>query len=214
MRFNYAITTPWALFLSLFTASVVSFSCPLLDRYNALGDHRSVLQTLLVAVIAPAAAPPANAIESNDSHAAVPTFAVDGNFDCLLDLPPITPGCVRLYLVCRHGQTENNRLHLVQGARVDPPINRNGYEQALRLGMAVSRLTRSASHGALPHLAVQLRLCRARESAEVAIATASSQSTTGTPTGESMSKNGELPSLQEVDFGLLEGKDSSSLRWK
>ena len=215
MRFNYAITTPWALFLSLFTASVVSFSCPLLDRYNALGDRRSVLQTLLVAVIAPAAAPPANANESNDSHAAVPTFAVDGNFDCLLDLPPITPGCVRLYL-CRHG-TENNRLrlHLVQGARVDPPINRNGYEQALRLGMAISRLTRSASRGALPHLSVHSRLCRARDTAEVAIATASSRSTTGTSTDESMFKiYGELPSLQEVDFGLLEGKDSSSLRWK
>ena len=193
--------------MSLFTASVVSFSCPLLDRYNALGDRRSVLQTLLVAVIAPAAAPPANANESNDSYAAVPTFAVDGNFDCLLDLPPITPGCVRLYL-CRHGQTENNRLHLVQGARVDPPINRNGYEQAQRLGMAVSRLTRSASRGALPHLAVHSRLCRARETAEVAVATASSQSITGTPTDGSMFKiYGELPSLQEVDFGSLEGKD-------
>ena len=194
-------------FLSLFAASVVSFSCPLLGRYNSLGDRRSVLQTWLVATLAPAAAPPANANESSDSYAAVPTFAVDVNFDCLLDLPPITPGCVRLYL-CRHGQTENNRLHLVQGARVDPPINRNGYEQALRLGMAVSRLTRYASRGALPHLAVHSRLCRARETAEVAIATASSQSTTGTPTDESMFKiHGELPSLQEVDFGSLEGKD-------
>jgi len=207
MRFNSAIATPWALYLSLFTASVVSFSCPLLDRYNALGDRRSVLQTLLVAVLAPAAAPPANANESGDSYAAVPNSAVDGNFDCLLDLPPITPGCVRLYL-CRHGQTENNRLHLVQGARVDPPINRNGYEQAQRLGMAVSRLTRYASRGALPHLAVHSRLCRARETAEVAIATASSQSTTGTPTDELMFKiYGELPTLQEVDFGSLEGKD-------
>ena len=32
------------------------------------------------------------------------TLQADGNYDCLLDLPPITKGCVRVYL-CRHGQT-------------------------------------------------------------------------------------------------------------
>ena len=32
------------------------------------------------------------------------TVQADGNYDCLLDLPPITKGCVRVYL-CRHGQT-------------------------------------------------------------------------------------------------------------
>ncbi|KAL3796508.1 hypothetical protein ACHAW5_004410 [Stephanodiscus triporus] len=219
MRLNPAIYAPWALYLSLFIpSSVASFLCPLLARYkqqldnhNPRGERRSVLQTLLVAVLAPAAAPPANAIELGDS-ATVPTFAVDGNFDCLLDLPPITPGCVRLYL-CRHGQTENNRLHLVQGSRVDPRINQFGYEQAQRLGMAVSRLTKYASRGAFPHLAVHSKLCRARETAEVITATASSQSTTGSPTTETMFKlYGELPSLQEVDFGSLEGRDVNYFR--
>jgi probable phosphoglycerate mutase len=220
MRFNPAIAAPWALYLSLFTpSSVASFSCPLLARYkqqldndNARGERRSVLQTILVAVLAPAVAPPANAIELGDSYATVPTFAVDGNFDCLLDLPPITPGCVRLYL-CRHGQTENNRLHLVQGARIDPRINPFGYEQAQRLGMAVSRLTKYASRGAFPHLAVHSKLCRARETAEVVTATASSQCATGSPTTETMFKiYGELPSLQEVDFGSLEGRDVKMMK--
>merc|ERR1719203_1819503 len=94
----------------------------------------------------------------------------------MIDLPPITPGCVRLYL-CRHGQTENNRLHLVQGARIDPSINGNGLEQAQRLGMAVSRLIKSISiPGAVPKLAVHSNLRRARETAEVLTSTAASQS--------------------------------------
>ena len=59
------------------------------------------------------------------------------NLQCLADLPPITPGCARIYL-CRHGQTENNRLRKVQGARVDPSLNAYGAEMALRIGMALS----------------------------------------------------------------------------
>eukprot|EP00956_Cyclotella_meneghiniana_P001722 scaffold1876_cov58-Cyclotella_meneghiniana.AAC.1 len=74
---------------------------------------------------------------ANDS-----TAMMQPDFGCLLDLPPLTPDCARIYL-CRHGQTENNRLHLVQGARVDPPINENGREQAKRLGTAISRLMAS-----------------------------------------------------------------------
>ncbi len=57
--------------------------------------------------------------------------------DCLLDLPPCPENYVRIYL-CRHGQTENNRLHLVQGARINPPINEVGQQMAARIGQALS----------------------------------------------------------------------------
>lgn len=68
-----------------------------------------------------------------------PVQALDQSItDCLLDLPPKPPGVVRLYL-CRHGQTENNRLLIVQGSRVDPPLNTNGVLMAERLGAALYR---------------------------------------------------------------------------
>ncbi|KAL3816757.1 hypothetical protein ACHAXA_004909 [Cyclostephanos tholiformis] len=207
MTSTHAIAALAALLFLVSPASVVSFSCPILDQksaiVNARGERRKFLQTLLVAVLATGATPPLNAIESGDSDAVVATLPVDGNFDCLLDLPPITPGCVRLYL-CRHGQTENNRLHLVQGARVDPPINHNGFMQAQRLGMAVSRLSKSASRGAFPQLAVYSKLRRARETAEIVTATARDASV--------FKMYGELASLQEVDFGSLEGKNVKNFK--
>mmetsp|Transcript_16418 Transcript_16418/g.37999 ORF Transcript_16418/g.37999 Transcript_16418/m.37999 type:complete len:222 (-) Transcript_16418:495-1160(-) len=60
------------------------------------------------------------------------------DLDCLKDLPPIPNDCIRIFL-CRHGQTENNRLRIVQGARVDPPLNINGNAQATNLGFALAR---------------------------------------------------------------------------
>ncbi|KAL7543100.1 hypothetical protein ACHAXR_012419 [Thalassiosira sp. AJA248-18] len=153
---------------------------------------------------------PANALDNDDPSTrstALPSFDT-GNFDCLLDLPPITPGCARLYL-CRHGQTENNRLKLVQGARVDPSINRNGYEQAQRLGMAVSKLTKSSTaRGAVPTLAVHSNLRRARETAQVVTSTVSSQSSKDS----TLKIFGEQSSLGEVDFGSLEGIDVKYFR--
>lgn len=165
-------------------------------------DRRSFLKNApsLVGLVI---ATPANAIESIESN---PAPLAAGDYDCLLDLPPITPGCARLYL-CRHGQTENNRLNLVQGARVDPPLNDNGREQARRLGLAISRL--EGSNGAAPRLAVHSRLRRARETAEVLAATASSQSTAKKPT---LKVVGEVASLGEVDFGGLEGMGVESFR--
>ena len=78
-------------------------------------ERREFLQksaSLTIGLVA--ASSQANDIENADlsfSDVADYTSApiTTGNFDCLLDLPPITPGCVRLYL-CRHGQTEYNRL--------------------------------------------------------------------------------------------------------
>ncbi len=155
-----------------------------------------------------AANPRVNAIESDAYSTSNPV--IGGNFDCLLDLPPITKGCARLYL-CRHGQTENNRLHLVQGARVDPPINERGHEQARRLGLAVSKLLLSSNHDTIPHLAVHSKLRRARETAEVLTSTASSHSTASFNDSK-LKVFGELPYLQEVDFGSLEGKDVNSCK--
>jgi len=60
------------------------------------------------------------------------------DYDCLMDLPPLPDDQVRVYLI-RHGQTENNRLRKVQGARVDPPINTNGIIQATNAGKALSK---------------------------------------------------------------------------
>lgn len=61
------------------------------------------------------------------------------NFNCLSNLPPIPPDHVRIYL-CRHGQTEYNRLKLIQGARTDAPLNDTGMKQATRLGKVLSHL--------------------------------------------------------------------------
>jgi hypothetical protein len=133
----------------------------------------------------------------------------DGNFDCLLDLPPVTPNCARLYL-CRHGQTENNRLHLVQGARVDPPLNDNGYKQAKRLGMAISRLSYGSSDRVgIPSVLAHSKMLRARETAETLLNAASNSWKSTTP---QLKLLGEVPALGEVDFGSLEGTDAKAAR--
>ncbi|KAL9181364.1 hypothetical protein ACHAXT_010169 [Thalassiosira profunda] len=151
-------------------------------------------------MLAVTTATPALAIEGT---ASATTFAT-GNFDCLLDLPPVTQGCVRMYL-CRHGQTENNLLKKVQGARVDPPINQNGQEQAQRTGLAVYRLLKSSrDRAAVPTLAVHSKLRRAKETAQLLTTTANSQSTRGN--GPTIKIYGELSSLGEVDFGAFEGQ--------
>ena len=132
-----------------------------------------------------------------------------GDYDCLLDLPPVTPGCARLYL-CRHGQTENNRLHLVQGARVDPPINDTGFEQARRLGMAISRLSSASSNGsAIPSIVAHSKMQRARMTAETLTSIASKSWSSTTPQPKLV---GAIPSLGEVDFGSLEGTDSKKAK--
>ena len=170
-------------------------------------ERRSFLASMAGLV---ATSTPANAISSLESFESPPIST--GNFDCLLDLPPVTSGCARLYL-CRHGQTENNRLRIVQGARVDPPINRNGHEQAQRLGLAVARLLAASSSSkieyAVPKYIVHSKLQRARETAEELLRT-SSQYTTNN--GSALKIYGELPSLGEVDFGSLDGTDEKSFR--
>lgn len=185
--------------------------------HNDCSERRSFLaKSASVVGIVTTGTPPTSAIEIDPASTIPSAPFATGNFEGLLDLPPITPGCVRLYL-CRHGQTENNRLHLVQGARVDPSINGNGYEQAQRLGTAVARLTNSSGgggqSGVVPKLAAHSKLRRARETAEVLTSTAASSHSTAVGNKESNMKiYGEVPSLGEVDFGSLEGTDVESFR--
>jgi phosphohistidine phosphatase SixA len=86
------------------------------------------------------------------------------------DLPPLdTANKVRV-LVCRHGETENNRLQLIKGARVDAPINERGQAQAVRLGQALSALlmlTTMADDNE-PLLILHSPMIRARQTAQLA----------------------------------------------
>ncbi len=222
MRFDCIKANPWVLVYSLLlSVSTYSIAPPepkcvqrASHHHHDVGEGRrafleksaSSVSSCLIAAESPIKN--VNAIELDPYSTSSSTPLTGGNFDCLLDLPPITKGCARLYL-CRHGQTENNRLHIMQGARVDPPINGRGQEQAQRLGTAVSRLIlSSATRDVAPKLAVHSKLRRARETAEVLTYTASTQSMKPTAIG----RYGELTCLQEVDFGSLEGKDVESCR--
>jgi len=175
------------------------------DGYDGRGYERRSFLTKTASIVGLATMAPTIAI-AKESSLATATPPLDsnsfapGNYNGLLDLPPLTPGCVLLYL-CRHGQTENNRLGLVQGSRVDLSLNRNGNEQARRLGLVVSRLKGCDD---VPKVAVHSNLCRARETVEMFTSTASATAKDKNPT---LKIYGELPSLEEVDFGSLEGKD-------
>ena len=112
--------------------------------------------------------------------------------DCLSDLPPLRPDCVRVFL-CRHGQTENNRLHLIQGARADPDLNDFGKLQAQSLGQALQRSSRPG-----PSLFLHSDLKRAKQTATIA----ASQFTNPSHIPVQMESL-----LSEVDFGeVAEGQ--------
>lgn len=84
------------------------------------------------------------------------------NMNCLDDLPPPSDTtAVRLYL-CRHGQTENNRLRLVQGSRVNAALNSNGQLMAQRMGEALT------STGTNMDCICHSPLLRAQETAQIA----------------------------------------------
>jgi broad specificity phosphatase PhoE len=120
--------------------------------------------------------------------------------DCLADLPPLDMSHVRLYL-CRHGETEYNRLQIVQGARVDAPLNDMGRQQAVLLGQALGRAA------VTPNLFVHSPLQRAQTTAQLA-ASASTASAAQSSTPWLYSKPPpqrtlrRLNSLSEVDFGV------------
>lgn len=126
--------------------------------------------------------------------------------DCLQDLPPFDPvTTVRLYL-CRHAETENNRLKIVQGARIDAPINETGQKQAVLLGQALARAN------VPPDMILYSPLQRAQQTARLAASQLVIPTTTTTSIALAPSKNynsissaatktRQLVSLAEIDFG-------------
>jgi Histidine phosphatase superfamily (branch 1) len=144
-------------------------------------DRRSALKSLILPPIYTTLTPAAS-------------YAID-DMNVLADLPPLAPDQFRIYL-CRHGETENNRLRLIQGARVDPPLNDTGMQQAKRLGQALGLAS------VLPTDMVHSPLLRARQTASIA----ASQF-------ESQPRMSQLASLSEVDFGsVLEGEPVDQYR--
>ncbi|KAL7563297.1 hypothetical protein ACA910_016657 [Epithemia clementina (nom. ined.)] len=120
------------------------------------------------------------------------------DFDVLSDLPPIPPESVLLFF-CRHGQTEYNRLKLVQGSKTDAPINDNGKIQAEKLGKALSRATPP------PEVIFHSPLVRTKQTAELA----SQQFLSSMPPSIKL-----LPELAEIDFGKVEGESVDEVRAK
>jgi broad specificity phosphatase PhoE len=141
----------------------------------------------------------------------------------LLDLPPQKPNTVRLYL-CRHGQTENNRLHIVQGAHVDPPLNDTGRRMAARLGQEFAALDRRLSKGVrsnnnihgLSKVIFHSKLQRSKETASIVggMLNGSDDSFPTNPRYEhAAAQLMLLDSLGEVDFGLhCEGRKETTMR--
>mmetsp|Transcript_28559 Transcript_28559/g.91604 ORF Transcript_28559/g.91604 Transcript_28559/m.91604 type:complete len:426 (-) Transcript_28559:215-1492(-) len=104
------------------------------------------------------------------------------------DLEPPAPGVVRVFL-CRHGETEYNRLKLVQGRQVDAPLNSAGVDQARALGEAL--------RGQGIRTVASSQLKRAKETADIA---ARGMAQSAPP------RRRALASFDEVDFGAWEGK--------
>jgi broad specificity phosphatase PhoE len=135
-----------------------------------------------------------------------------GGCDCLSDLPPLSKTGVRLYL-CRHGETDLNRLGRIQARRSDPPLNDLGRKQAYRLGLALNMSS------VRPSVIYHSPLQRARETAEFAAsADGASSELTYSPMGRAALPQNpfptrELPELTEVDFGpVAEGRAVSAWR--
>jgi Histidine phosphatase superfamily (branch 1) len=173
----------------------VSLSYSILSRRHALGSLAAIGGSISSSATCPIlSARAAAAIEQEQRTQDKEQTAVI-NVNCLADLPPIPAGFVRVYL-CRHGQTENNRLNLMQGARVDPAINDTGMAQAERLGMAL------ANADVVPDLILHSKLQRSRQTANIA-----SLQFTKHP------KLATLATLGEVDFGeVAEGLPVEQVR--
>lgn len=162
------------------------------ERQISQWDRRSVMESFVVGAIALSST-------ASTSSSSVSAITLPYDLDCLLDLPPVADDSVRIYL-CRHAQTENNRLRLVQGARVDPPINYNGIQQSLRLGSALSRLKERC-----PQKILHSNLVRSKETAEFAAR--------NIILGDKPVEVVMLPALAEVDFGpIADGQPVSDAR--
>lgn len=153
---------------------------------------RSVLPTRREALLAAAASSPLLFLPTSSTFAAPD---VESASTILSDLPPRTyqQSTTRIFF-CRHGETENNRLGRVQGARIDPPLNPTGRLQAQAMGDALLPVTPKTAWAHSP-------LQRAQETARIA---------------SSPSRRLHIvKDLQEIDFGdALEGTDIGLYRAK
>lgn len=100
-------------------------------------------------------------------------------------LPPVTAAGDRRLVLCRHGETELNRLGQPQGRRANPPLNATGHGQAARMAAA---LAAAGLEGGV-HLASSSQL-RAVQTAD-AVATALPRAR----------RVGAFDSLAEIDWG-------------
>lgn len=185
------------------TSSITSSStAPLsaLNRRQMLKFGSSLaLATSMTAAIRPLPALSSSVSAETVTQSNTGTTSSSRNLDCLLDLPPVPKDYCRIFL-CRHGQTENNRLRLVQGSRLDPPINDVGKQQAECMGLALARASPSPS---FPFYHSPLK--RAQQTAENAALAAASAS--GGKSSSSSSLLQPLNALMEVDFGpVAEGQ--------
>lgn len=171
------------------------------DDFRKSMDRRKMMNASLTGLGCIASVPAISV--ASDKPAVLENFG-EYNLNCLLDLPPLAPNNVRLYL-CRHGQTENNRLHMVQGARVDPSLNLTGKQMSLRVGGAFSMLEANLR----PNFVAHSLLSRARETAQGA---ASVINDSFRNTGREVELS-TLSSLGEVDFGpFAEGKPTVEVK--
>jgi broad specificity phosphatase PhoE len=146
----------------------------------------------------------------------LPTIIEPRGLDCLLDLPPRKEDCIRVYL-CRHGQTENNRLRLVQGARVDAVINPTGEQQAVRLGKTLARLNgdllKKNPEASIPTAYFHSQLQRAQQTAKAALQEVQESLTSAGLTTNPAFTIQPIRFLGEVDFGpIAEGKKVAEVR--
>ena len=130
------------------------------------------------------------------------TASVPFNIKCLLDLPPVAPNSVRVYL-CRHGQTEFNRLKKVQGARIDQPLNETGEKMSFRIGQALAELPPEQRPSKILHSPLR----RAKETAFGAVDTIMKSTAADKPLTLQL-----LPELGEIDFGKSEGTDATKAK--
>jgi len=114
-----------------------------------------------------------------------------------LDLAPVAPGTVR-FLLCRHGETEYNRLKLAQGRRIDAPLNPTGELQAHALGAVLGA-------GGSVSVVASSELQRARSTADIVAEAVRS------PERDQAPPRRVLAELDEVDFGEVEGRRTTAL---
>lgn len=147
-------------------------------------------------------APSAASKNTPSSDSNKETASVPFNIKCLLDLPPVAPNSVRVYL-CRHGQTEFNRLKKVQGARIDQPLNETGEKMSFRIGQALAELPPEQRPSKILHSPLR----RAKETAFGAVDTIMKSTAADKPLTLQL-----LPELGEIDFGKSEGTDATKAK--